>query len=421
MTRHRRDSCSKRPLEPPNMLLPCNFFISQAGVVADTNTRMAAPAILALPYRFPTLWDEILESLDLASVKNLRLTNKALASGCIHPRFTRSLSPVVRQLEWLKTEQKKRNSGPVEEDAVVKSLARSLRAFGKLDSVELNAAVVDEYLGCRKSTATATEISTIREHANRCYLAVIGALESSGIVVESFSLFRDTPCVGLEMDCFSYHTIAPSWGMGYEGMMTSITDFAVSIVVEVNPVGNGSNPWPDGTPLAWVLEYMPNLKTLDIRFFSRDSEPHITTRIFLGHRETTRLVQFLQARPSIQQLDLEEINLLNELYPRYIDTHPEPGDPDPDPHQVNDWASLIPYMVGIPPFLTKLRLSSLVQIGGTDYLFNLYPVWATFVPALRSQMQNDDQSYFSDHGRLVHTLVLKGDELKKDLVFFRTI
>ncbi|KAK3320468.1 hypothetical protein B0T19DRAFT_240991 [Cercophora scortea] len=456
---------------------------------------MAAPLILDLPYRYPTLWDEILESLNLASVKNLRLTSKALAAGCIHPRFIRAIAhqtieltaesveslaslashplgaavksltvtavvydasymeqrldqlyanpgtlPVaLRQLDWMDMQRKRRDPAPVEENALVNSLAGSLRAFGKLDTVELNAAVVDRHMGDRMSTTHAGEVSAICEHANHCYLAVIAALESSGVVIGSLSLFQDTPRGGLELDSLAEHMTAPSWGVGYQGVMTSITNFAVGIAVEdtnpMTPVGNGSGPWPDGTPLAWVLDCMPNLKTLDIRFFSRDSEPRMTTRIFsdiarqvrLRHLTTfrlrgakpvepARLVQFLQAHSSIHQLDLEEISLLSDLHPHHIGTHREPG--DPSPHRVNNWASLIPFMAGILPCLNKLRLSSLVEIGGTDDLFNLYPIWATFIPALRNQTQNDDQSYFFDHGRLVHTIVFEGDQLKRDLVFF---
>src|SRR5262245_21529478 len=48
---------------------------------------MAAYRILASLWHIPLIWEEILEYLDLESIKNLRLTDKALNEACLRRRF----------------------------------------------------------------------------------------------------------------------------------------------------------------------------------------------------------------------------------------------------------------------------------------------------------------------------------------------
>lgn len=421
------------------------------------------PAIVKFSRLASYSWDEVLQLLDLASIQNLRLASRALRDESL-PRFTHflenkttdlskeslqslaslsahPLGQLVKRLtvvaivydtsradqilsssthvraeyagliatqtwmscteeelasaradaEWLRAKQQEQAETSF--DSEVESLARILESFTTLHSLELDAALCQS--PPQNQLTLAGGWSGIWRRASRVCRVALSAVARSRPQVEELKLFSNTFRCSVSV----YELEAHMQSLRGDGF-ASVKSLAVSVCRE-------STETREDETLAGVadlVQQMPNLESLDIHYYriaSATEEPstfrtiaprlnlpslrHCALRGLFADSES--LIQFLTRHPSLTSLQLGHIHIPSE------------------------WAPLIPQ---IPPLLPDLKTLHLSGLRGAAALTNLFPTWDC--AALRARSREWSYPY-TGHAKMVHTVVLEGDDLRRPLEF----
>lgn len=291
---------------------------------------------------------------------------------------------------------------------IVNSLALALTSFGELDSLELDAAIIENPYGVSPTHSGIWKDIWIR--ASMVYRFTTSALAKSGTPVGTFGVYRNTH----ECSVPSYDvTVFPEYLDEVDGFIaftSSIRNLALKVdaIRSLFPTGSGlEKPGAYGEEnfrgVARLLRLMPKLETLhlhlcyayngDERLFTAIAEdvhlPSLKKCVLGGiHFHQMTILRFLQRHPHIEHLELIESRLSAGWGPIF--------------EHLSDTSKM--------PALTHLRLSNLCENGQLE---NLKPIW------------EDDISHYSVKewcsscldGTLFHTREFDADDLRKGLVF----
>ncbi|KLJ08190.1 hypothetical protein EMPG_09958 [Blastomyces silverae] len=338
---------------------------------------------------------------------------------------------------WLRTRQKEQDGQS--DESILSSLVSAFRTFARLDSVNLDAITVwgrDSLV----STLHGREWHRIWVRASQVYRLSISALATSGIAVESLSVYRNTlRCSVPSCDIMTPLENFDSRAIALFGKSIRNLALGVSMKIETDPGkisatrklleqasprSRGAFHWdmldstdPEAitesnfTAIARLLQFMPNLEALDLHLYHcLKGDPSGYDKIFELISKHIRLpslkqcylrgiyatqgalLQFLANHPFITHLDLREIHLTS-----------------------GSWEPVIDHLDSKMPALTRLRLSNL----WTNQILNLRPIWETKFDEM-NYLKPNPISYPCHGGLVVHTWDFKEHDLKKRLKFYPT-
>jgi hypothetical protein len=478
-------------------------------------TKMTANAKLNLDHVPPEVAERIIQYLDLNTIKNIRLTSKALAGQCLglhfksffkqqktdlterslqrlrvlaaHPELggpgvvrnltivatvynssevqrilstkqqrvvgssssgtilstsykrctEEELSAAQSDLAWLRAQQAEQEA--LSDESAIDSLASALKLFERLDSIDLDATVIQRP-NLTVST-TAGEWHPIWIRASQVYCLSMSAVARSGVAVETVTIYRNTPRCSVPSCDITAHVRK----LDADCCLASIKNFALSTSTKIetdfrkiaaageqlqgaksvfheafgstagllkadDPEALAEDNFPG---IARLLKLMPNLEAIDLHLYrTLNGHPRSYDRIFQAIAEEIRLpstleqcflrgiftteqslLQFLTNHPRINHLDLREICLTS-----------------------GSWEAIFEYVSAMPN-LRRLRLSNLWDNDGM--LTNLYPVRKEHFDR-EADLRNVHPTFFSCVGdSLVHTREFDVHDLKEKGLKFR--
>ncbi|KAL2013888.1 hypothetical protein VTN00DRAFT_1413 [Thermoascus crustaceus] len=442
---------------------------------------MAAEAELNLNHVPPEVVEKIIKYLDLNTIKSLRLTSKVFGERCLGPRFKSflkqqttdlteqslwslctlashpELGPAVKnltimatvydasKLERILSTKKRRiveSSGPfarkeereaLSNESVIDSLASALRLLGRLDSVDLDATVVQ---GPNVTVSTATgEWHPIWILASQVYCLTMSAVARSGVAVDTVTVYRNTPrCSVPSCDITAHVEKLDAGHLTFAG--TSIKNLALSISTKVETdfhkitaarerlegadrafhevfgskagLLEASNPEAlaeeNFLGIARLLRLMPKLEAIDLHLYDTlEGDAKAYDQIFKAIAREVHL-------PSLEQCFLRGIYASEESMLQFLENHPRINHLDLREMTITSgsWEPIFKYLGSRMTALTRLRLSNLRDENKS--LRNLNPVWEE-----GSGAADYSSSYPCGGGLMVHTREFDVDDFKKGL------
>ncbi|PGH00361.1 hypothetical protein GX51_05860 [Blastomyces parvus] len=343
-------------------------------------------------------------------------------------------------LTWLRARQKEQDGQS--DESILSSLVSAFRTFTRLDSVNLDAITVWGRRDTTVSTLHGQDWHRIWVRASQVYRLSMSALATSGLVVESLAVYRNT----LRCSVPSCDIMAPLENFDSRNIAllgTSIRNLALGVSMKVEtdagkisatrkkileqttPGSRRLFDWdmlgstdPEAvaetnfTGIARLLQFMPNLEALDLHLYrclrgdlsgydqifeliSQHIRLPLLKQCYLRGVYATQgaLLQFLANHPFINHLDLREIYLTSGA-----------------------WEPVIDHLNSKMPTLTRLRLSNL----WTTQVLNLRPIWEADFDEM-DYLKPSPISYPCQGGLVVHTWDFKEHDLKKGLEFYPTV
>lgn len=311
------------------------------------------------------------------------------------------LTTVKSDLGWLQARQDEKQS----DVSVIESLVSAMKLFEKLDSISLEAAVVQgrgeiEPPPNRKWHETWTR-------AWQVYDLTMTAVIRSGIAIDTLTVYRETMRCSVQACNITAHIASLDAADRLSFAGSSIKHLALSISPEITEDFDSTTlEGQNGYGIAGLLKLMSNLETLDLHLYRPRKGKRIRCERILEEvaqvvhlpllkqcswngafcTEETML-QFLKKYPQITHLTLGEINLVS-----------------------GSWAPILEYLSNEMPALISLRLSNLWRRGN---VMNLDPVWSEPSRKLPRSLYYP----FGGGWKMVHTMEFDAADLKRGLDF----
>ncbi|KAH6887051.1 hypothetical protein B0T10DRAFT_490645 [Thelonectria olida] len=319
-----------------------------------------------------------------------------------HECAEEELASTRSDLAWLR--KKKNEQQEASDETVTTSLTKALRAFRRLDALELDA-VVYESPELKVSTLE-SDWPSIWQRASQVYRVAMTAVARSGVEVGALQVYSNTPRCSVSIHELAEHMQSlRADKFGRAG--ASITSFSLSICRETtrHDETEQARLGPDEPSLAGVahlLEEMPNLATLDLHVYRTLGDvaavfDPIASRIHLTSLQQCALRGISTDKKSLLQFLTNHATMKSlELSHMHIDA---------------EWGPLIAQVVTVLPDLQRLHLSNL---WANKVLTNLQPAWES--AALKAHER--EWGYpCAGKKQLVHTLVLDEGDLKREMEF----
>jgi hypothetical protein len=410
----------------------------------------------------------ILDEVDLQSIQSLRQVSKALSRDCNGPRFQSflgsqlcDLSPeslrslcdlaastfgqYVRRLkiecvtyEYLRGQIYEHGRGSIEPcntqsyTGIEQGLTEAFKELGNLDELVLDH--VTHHIPAESELRGSPDFDpneepeiaakAIQAKVSTYLKMVMSAIAQSGIAVTSLDLYRRTSRGAVVARDLA--SLARTWQMSGGG--GRLERFAVTISRDLErparrvqdestdqpELMEGIAPIPDDpfAALASLLAAMPllehlHLKCIHITDDSRDDwAPILQTICGITHLPHLRTI-------TLAGLVMQE----DQLYTFLARHHPTLQEVQLRRIRLRAWERWPAMLERIRDSLPKLHKLSVSALRDDSHLLNLDPVWARSVPALDEKINTDWSFPYTAHRRFVHTLVLEGGNLRRDLEF----
>lgn len=376
-------------------------------------------------------------------IKKRRVVKRGLKGQIYQTRYLpcteQELSTAQSDLAWLRAQQEEREA--LSDESVIESLASALRLFGRLNSVDLDATVIQ---GPNVTVWTKEgDWHPIFMRASQVYCLTMSAVARSGVAVDTLTVYRNTPrCSVPSCDITAHVEKLDADQLAVAG--ASIKNLALSISMRIetdigkiaaarelrerlfhSELGFQSSLLGTSDPetlaeenfpgIARLLRFIPNLETIDLHLYDTlGGIPEVCDRIFKAIAQETRL-------PALEQCCLRGIYASTESMLQFLENHPRIK--HLDLRQVTltsgSWEPIFEYLGSSRmPALTRLYLSGLYQnVSNYPWLVNLKPVWEEGSDGGKDDYQRLRLTTFLCLGgsRFVHTREFDADEIKRGL------
>lgn len=341
------------------------------------------------------------------------------------------LSRAEAALAWLQTKQQLKDELSYQE--AVKQLTECLRQARRLDRIELHAVVIQGPNQTATTDTGDTNWYPVWMQASRTYCTTMEAIILSELKLKTLNIYQRAPRCSVPLYDIATHLemldANKSCHMGNDidhlslgvsdKVSTGATDRPprkpvachevawykereprIGDVVSLGDDGSGGDERIDG--LAQLLKLTPNLKSLDIHFYTTrlavadsildplnlETPLALLRKCKIGGITTSQdsLIQFISSHPNITDLALCWITI-------------EPG---------GSWLPIFSHLEQRVPGMTRLHLSYLMKKNPSETI-NLHPVWDDDPEELRVNRQT--QLYY------IPTKVFDADDISQGLKF----